>query len=155
MTETQSTQVNPSRFGSGQSVRRLEDDALLAGAGQYTDDVTLPGQTQLVFVRSPYPHARIVSLDTTAALAMPGVLQVVTGADLVAAGVKPIPGASGFTRADGSPCAAPPRRALAHERVRFVGEAVAAVVALTLQQARDAAEAITIDYEESCPWPWT
>ncbi|UUZ71424.1 xanthine dehydrogenase family protein molybdopterin-binding subunit [Polaromonas sp. P1(28)-8] len=89
-----------------------------------------------------------MSLDTAAALAMPGVLQVVTGADLVAAGVKPIPGASGFTRADGSPCAAPPRRALAHERVRFVGEAVAAVVALTLEQARDAAEAIAIDYEE-------
>ncbi|ABE45303.1 xanthine dehydrogenase family protein molybdopterin-binding subunit [Polaromonas sp. JS666] len=148
MTETQPAQINPSRFGSGQSVRRLEDDALLAGAGQYTDDLTLPGQTQLFFVRSPYPHARIVSLDTAAALAMPGVLQVVTGADLVAAGVKPIPGASGFTRADGSPCAAPPRRALAHERVRFVGEAVAAVVAQTLQQARDAAEAIAVDYEE-------
>ncbi|MDP3795910.1 MAG: xanthine dehydrogenase family protein molybdopterin-binding subunit [Polaromonas sp.] len=148
MTEIQSAQINPARFGSGQSVRRLEDDALLAGAGQYTDDVTLPGQTQLVFVRSPYPHARIVAVDTTAALAMPGVLQVVTGADLVAAGVKPIPGASGFTRADGSPCATPPRRALAHERVRFVGEAVAAVVALTLQQARDAAEAVVVDYEE-------
>ncbi|MGH6639381.1 MAG: xanthine dehydrogenase family protein molybdopterin-binding subunit, partial [Polaromonas sp.] len=98
--------------------------------------------------RSPYPHARIVSVDTTAALAMPGVLRVVTGADLVAAGVKPIPGASGFSRADGSPGATPPRRALAHERVRFVGEAVAAVVALTLQQARDAAETIAIDYDE-------
>ena len=147
-TETQPAQINPTRFGSGQSVRRLEDDALLAGAGRYTDDVTLQGQTQLFFVRSPYPHARIVSVDTTAARAMPGVLQVLTGADLVAAGVKPIPGASGFTRADGSPCAAPPRRALAHERVRFVGEAVAAVVAQTLQQARDAAEAIAIDYDE-------
>jgi len=148
MTETQPAPINPARFGSGQSVRRLEDDALLAGAGQYTDDVTLQGQTQLVFVRSPYPHARIVAVDTAAALAMPGVLQVVTGADLVAAGVKPIPGASGFKRADGSPCATPPRRALAHERVRFVGEAVAAVVALTLQQARDAAEAVVVDYEE-------
>ncbi|UUZ76522.1 xanthine dehydrogenase family protein molybdopterin-binding subunit [Polaromonas sp. P1(28)-13] len=99
-------------------------------------------------MRSPYPHARIVSVDTATALAMPGVLQVVTGADLVAAGVKPIPGSSGFARADGSPGATPPRRALAHERVRFVGEAVAAVVALTLQQARDAAEAIAIDYDE-------
>ncbi|WP_332776486.1 xanthine dehydrogenase family protein molybdopterin-binding subunit [Polaromonas sp.] len=148
MTETQSAQLNPARFGSGQAVRRLEDDALLAGAGQYTDDVAPQGQTQLVFVRSPYPHARIVAMDTTAARAMPGVLQVVTGADLVAAGVKPIPGTSGFTRADGSPGATPPRRALAHERVRFVGEAVAAVVALTLQQARDAAEAIAIDYDE-------
>lgn len=146
--QTQSTPVNPTRFGSGQAVRRLEDDALLAGAGRYTDDVTLPGQTHLVFVRAVYPHARIVAVDTTAARAMPGVLKVVTGADLVAAGVKPIPGAIGFMRADGSPSAAPPRRALAHERVRFVGEAVAAVVALTLQQARDAAEAVSIDYEE-------
>jgi carbon-monoxide dehydrogenase large subunit len=79
---------------------------------------------------------------------MPGVLTVVTGADLVTAGVKPIPGSVGFLRADGSPSAAPPRRALAHERVRFVGEAVAAVVAHTRQQARDAAEAIAIDYDE-------
>ena len=147
-TQLQSTQRNPTRFGSGQAVRRLEDDALLAGAGQFTDDVTLQEQTHLFFVRSPYPHARIVSIDAAAARAMPGVLQVVTGADLVAADVKPIPGSIGFTRADGSPSAAPPRRALAHERVRFVGEAVAAVVALSLQQARDAAEAISIDYDE-------
>ena len=147
-TQLQSTQRNPTRFGSGQAVRRLEDDALLTGAGQFTDDVTLQEQTHLFFVRSPYPHARIVSIDAAAARAMPGVLQVVTGADLVAADVKPIPGSIGFTRADGSPSAAPPRRALAHERVRFVGEAVAAVVALSLQQARDAAEAISIDYDE-------
>ncbi len=147
-TESQSAQIDPTRFGSGQAVRRLEDDALLAGAGQFTDDVSLPDQTQLYFLRSPYPHARIVGMDTAAALAMPGVLQVVSGADLVAAGVKPIPGSAGFTRTDGTPCATPPRRALAHERVRFVGEAVAAVVALTLQQARDAAEAINVDYEE-------
>ena len=142
------TQTHPTRFGSGQAVRRLEDDALLAGAGRYTDDVTLPGQTHLVFARSVYPHARLVSVDAAAARAMPGVLQVVTGADLVAAGVKLIPGSSNFFRADGSPAITPPRRALAHERVRFVGEAVAAVVALTLQQARDAAEAIAIDYQE-------
>ncbi len=147
-TQIPPTPVNPTRFGSGQAVRRLEDDALLAGAGRYTDDVTLPGQTHLVFVRAVYPHARIVAVDTIAARAMPGVLKVLTGADLVAAGVKPIPGAIGFMRADGSPSATPPRCALAHERVRFVGEAVAAVVALTLQQARDAAEAVSIDYEE-------
>ena len=147
-TASQPAQIDPTRFGSGQAVRRLEDDALLAGAGQFTDDVSLPEQTQIFFLRSPYPHARIVAMDTAAALTMPGVLQVVSGADLVAAGVKPIPGSAGFTRADGSPGATPPRRALAHERVRFVGEAVAAVVALTLQQARDAAEAISVDYEE-------
>jgi carbon-monoxide dehydrogenase large subunit len=129
-------------------VRRLEDDALLAGAGQFTDDVTQPAQVALFFVRSPYPHARIVAVDSAAALAMPGVLKIVTGADLAAAGVKPIPGSSGFSRADGSPGVSPVRRVLAHERVRFVGEAVAAVVAQTLQQARDAAEAVMVDYDE-------
>ncbi len=138
------------RFGSGQAVRRLEDDTLLAGKGRFTDDVTdvMQAQVRLVFLRSPYPHARIASIDTDAAKALPGVLQIFTGADLVAAGVKPLAGSAGFKRADGSPSAAAPRRALAHERVRFVGEPVAAVVALTLQQARDAAEAILVDYEE-------
>jgi len=137
----------PTRFGSGQAVRRLEDESLLSGAGRYTDDVALPGQTHLVFLRSPYPHARIVSIDTAAAAAMPGVLRVITGAELAEAGVKPMPGAVGFKRADGSDCASPPRLALAHGRARFVGEAVAAVVAETVQQARDAAEAVVVDYE--------
>lgn len=140
--------IDSGRFGSGQAVRRLEDDALLAGTGRFTDDVTLPGQACLFFVRSPYPHARILAVDTAAALAMPGVLLVLTGADLVAAGVKPIPGSSGFKRADGSPGVTPPRRVLAHGHVRFVGEAVAAVVAQSLQQARDAAEAVVVDYDE-------
>lgn len=148
MSTTPAAAIEPTRFGSGQAVRRLEDDALLAGAGQFTDDVTQPEQAALFFVRSPYPHARIVAVDSTAALAMPGVLKIVTGADLAAAGVKPIPGSSGFPRADGSPGVSPVRRVLAHERVRFVGEAVAAVVALTLQQARDAAEAVMVDYDE-------
>ncbi|MDO8370683.1 MAG: xanthine dehydrogenase family protein molybdopterin-binding subunit [Polaromonas sp.] len=148
MSTTPVADIHPTRFGSGQAVRRLEDDALLAGAGQFTDDVTQPEQVALFFVRSPYPHARIVAVDRTAALAMPGVLKIVTGADLAAAGVKPIPGSSGFPRADGSPGVSPVRRVLAHERVRFVGEAVAAVVAQTLQQARDAAEAVMVDYDE-------
>jgi carbon-monoxide dehydrogenase large subunit len=135
------------RFGSGQSVLRIEDEGLLKGQGQYVDDIAPPGQLSLVFVRSPYPHARIVSVDTAAAQAMPGVAYVVTGAELDAAGVKPIPGNPAFPRADG-PGATPPRRVLAHERVRYVGEVVAAVVAETLQQARDAAEAVYVDYEE-------
>ncbi|RSZ34558.1 xanthine dehydrogenase family protein molybdopterin-binding subunit [Variovorax beijingensis] len=141
------TDSTPTRFGSGQAVRRLEDESLLSGAGRYTDDVALPGQTHLVFLRSPYPHARIVSIDTAAAAAMPGVLRVITGAELAEAGVKPMPGAVGFKRADGSDCASPPRLAMAHGRARFVGEAVAAVVAETVQQARDAAEAVMVDYE--------
>jgi carbon-monoxide dehydrogenase large subunit len=142
------TPTNPTRFGSGQAVRRVEDESLLAGTGRYTDDVTLPGQTFLSFVRSPYPHARVASVDTASAAAMPGVLRVLTGADLAGAGVKPMPGAAAFKRADGADCATPPRHVLALDRVRFVGEPVAAVVAETAQQARDAAEAVLVDYEE-------
>lgn len=135
------------RFGSGQAVRRLEDEKLLAGTGRYTDDFTLPGQTWLCFVRSPYPHARLASVDTAAAAAMPGVVGVFTGADLARAGVKPMPGAAAFKRADGADCATPPRHVLALDRVRFVGEPVAMVIAETASQARDAAEAVMVDYE--------
>ena len=127
------------KFGSGQAVERLEDAQLLQGLGQYTNDVNLPEQTRLCFVRSPYPHARIMSVDTSAAQAMPGVRLIVTGPQLLAAGVKPMPRAVNFKRADGSPLAAPERYILAAERARYVGEAVAAVVADTEQQARDAA----------------
>jgi carbon-monoxide dehydrogenase large subunit len=134
------------RFGSGQAVRRIEDDGLLKGAGQYTDDLAPEGQLRLVFVRSPYPHARIVSIATDNAAGMPGVVKVVTGAELAAAGVKPIPSMPGMP--DGSPVRTAARRVLAHERVRYVGEAVAIVVAETLQQARDAAEAVWVEYEE-------
>ena len=130
------------RFGSGQSVRRVEDPALITGRGQFTDDLSLPGQTHLVFLRSPYAHARILGIDTATALALPGVLAVYTGADLVAAGVKAMPAPTGFPRPDGRPGTSAPRRALAHERVRFVGETVAAVVAETPDQARAAAEAL-------------
>lgn len=145
------TSPSPLRFGSGQAVRRLEDQALLSGAGQYTDDVRPGGATplaHLVFVRSPYPHARIVSVDAEAARAMPGVLGVFSGAELAAAGVKPMPGTAGFKRPDGGPGVSPDRHALAHERARFVGEAVVAVVAESVAQARDAAEAVFVDYEE-------
>ncbi|GHC82011.1 carbon monoxide dehydrogenase [Pseudorhodoferax aquiterrae] len=142
------TLASPTRFGSGQAVRRLEDDALLAGRGQFTDDVVPLGQLRAVFVRSPYPHASIVSVDAESARGMAGVVAVYTGADLVAAGVKPLPGTAGFKRADGGPGVTPPLHALAHERVRFVGEPVALVVAETLQQARDAAEAVFVDYAE-------
>ncbi len=141
-----------SRFGSGRSVRRIEDDKLLRGLGQYTDDITgdrtYADHVRACFVRSPYPHARIASVDLSAALAMPGVVVAYCGADLVAAGVKPIPGSSGFPRTGGAPGATPARHILAFERARFVGEAVAVVLAGTMQQARDAAEAVVVDYEE-------
>ena len=136
------------RFGSGQSVRRIEDPSLVAGAGRFVDDVNLPGQAHLCFVRSPYPHARIVSIDAASALEMPGVVAVVTGAQLVQAGVKPLPASQNFPRPDGQPPTSPPRRVLAHETVRFVGEAVAAVVAHTRDQARAARDAVFVEYEE-------
>jgi carbon-monoxide dehydrogenase large subunit len=136
------------RYGSGREVRRIEDAGLLAGAGRFTDDFTLPGQTHLSFLRSPVAHARITSIDTEAARAMPGVVAILSGADMVAAGVKPIPVEPMFQRPDGSPGAMPLRYALAHETVRFVGEAVVAVVAETAEQAKDAAEAVIIEYDE-------
>ncbi|HEY9222636.1 MAG TPA: xanthine dehydrogenase family protein molybdopterin-binding subunit, partial [Variovorax sp.] len=97
------TSPDPLRFGSGQAVRRLEDQALLSGAGRYTDDVQPAGLTHLIFVRSPYPHARIVSVDLSAAREMPGVVGILSGADLAAAGVQPMPGTAGFKRPDGGP----------------------------------------------------
>ena len=136
------------RFGSGREVRRIEDAGLLAGAGRFTDDVSLPGQTWLGFLRSPVAHARIVSIDVSAAAAMPGVIAVMTGADLAAAGVQPLPVAPIFTRPDGSPGATPLRPALAHEVVRFVGEAVVALVAETAEQVKDALEAVIVEYDE-------
>ncbi len=136
------------RFGSGQAVRRLEDDSLLAGRGRFADDFRPQDQLVIQFLRSPYPHARIRSIDTAAARAMPGVVAAYTGADLAAAGVQPLPGVAGFPRPDGSPAATPPRHPLATDTVRFVGEAVAAVVAGSREEARDALEAIVVDFEE-------
>jgi aerobic carbon-monoxide dehydrogenase large subunit len=139
----------PGRYGSsGQSVRRIEDPALVAGRGQFTDDMSLPGQTHMVMLRSPYAHARILSVDASAALAMPGVLAVFTGADLVQAGVKSMSQPLPFPRPDGKPGATAQRYVLAHEVARYVGEAVAAVVAETRLAAINAAEAVMVDYEE-------
>ncbi len=136
------------RFGSGREVRRIEDAELLAGAGHFTDDFTPPAQTILAFLRSTQAHARIVSIDVAPARTMPGVVAVLTGADLVEAGVKPLPVAPMFQRPDGSPGATPLRPALAHEVVRFVGEAVVALVAETPEQAKDALEAIMVEYQD-------
>jgi carbon-monoxide dehydrogenase large subunit len=136
------------RFGSGKAVRRIEDPALVRGQGQFTDDVNPAGQAFAAFVRSPMAHARILSIDTASVLAMPGVLAVHTGADLVAAGVKSIPLAPVFKRPDGQPMTAAPRRALAHEVARCVGEPVALVVAETRAQAKAAADALMVDYED-------
>jgi len=137
----------PARFGSGQSVRRLEDRNLLIGAGCFADDVSPREHAHVCFLRSPHAHARIVGIDVAVARAMPGVLAIITGVDLARDGVKPLPNSADFRRADGSPTASPPRHALAVDTVRFVGEAVAVVVAATRAQARDASEAIDVRYE--------
>jgi len=141
------TASHHARFGSGRSVRRVEDENLLKGSGYFADDATLPGQACVCFLRSPHPHARIAAIDTTAAAAMPGVIAIVTGEDLVRAGVKPLPLSADFRRSDGTPTASPPRHALAVGTVRFVGEAVAAIVAEDMAQARDAMEAVDIRYD--------
>ncbi|MEN0075340.1 MAG: molybdopterin cofactor-binding domain-containing protein, partial [Paracraurococcus sp.] len=136
------------RFGSGRAVRRIEDQALLSGAGRFTDDVAPEGQTHLVFLRAPHAHARILSIDPGPALALPGVLAVITGEDLAAAGAKPMLVTLPFKRPDGGALTAPPRPVLARGHVRFVGEPVAAVIAESLAAARDGAEAVLVDYEE-------
>jgi len=135
------------RFGSGQSVKRLEDQQLLLGVGQYTNDVSLPNQSYLVFLRSPYPHAKISRIDTQTAKAMPGVYGLITGQDLLAAGVKPMARPMNFKRADGNPLSSTTRYPLATDIVRFVGEPIVAVVADSEENARNAVEAIEIDFE--------
>src|SRR5260221_10831233 len=135
------------RFGAGQPVKRLEDQRLLTGKGQFIDDRPEDGALWLHALRSPHAHARIISIDTRAAAGMPGVAAVYTGADLIADNIGTIPTLSVFKRPDGSPMTVPPRRLLAHEIVRFAGEPVAAVVATSRVQAQTAAEAIAIDYQ--------
>jgi carbon-monoxide dehydrogenase large subunit len=145
--------------GIGASLPRLEDARLLTGQGRYSDDFTLPGQAHAVVLRSPHAHARIVSIDTTAARALPGVLAILTGADVAAEGLKPIhhipqaqsPPDIKLDNTDGTPHLVVRPPILAIDTVRFVGEAVAFVVAETLAQAKDAAEAVRVEYEELPP----
>src|ERR1019366_10249097 len=139
----------------GQPMPRHEDARLLIGAGRFTDDFDFPRQTYAAMVRSPHPHARIVSIDKARALALPGVLGVFTGADCAADGLGPI-GHDPLpkTRDDMKLCAPGggavfigPHLLLPADKARHVGEAVAMVVAQTLTQAFDAAEAVEVDYE--------
>ncbi|MEO8304792.1 MAG: xanthine dehydrogenase family protein molybdopterin-binding subunit [Betaproteobacteria bacterium] len=141
------TTSQSSRYGSGKSIKRVEDDALLRGEGRFADSVATAGQLYACFVRSPHPHARVKSIDATAAASMAGVEKIITGRDLVRSGVGPIPNSADFKRADGKPTATPLHHALAVDTVRFVGEAVAAVIAATALQAREAAEAVMVDYD--------
>jgi len=135
------------RFGAGQPVKRLEDQRLLTGKGQFIDDRPEDGALWLHVLRSPHAHAKIASIDTKSASDMPGVAAVYTGADLIADDIGTLPTLLVFMRPDGKPMTVPPRRLLAHEIVRFAGEAVAAVVATSRVAAQTAAEAIAVEYE--------
>src|SRR6267154_3078579 len=136
------------KFGVGQPVPRKEDPTLLRGQGRYTDDINLPSQAYAVMVRSRMAHGVLKGIDTKAASALPGVLAILTHADLEAAGFGPLKCGMNIPQRDGSPMKTPPRPSLAKNRVRFVGEAVSCVVAETAVQAKDAAEAIDLDIEE-------
>jgi xanthine dehydrogenase molybdopterin-binding subunit B len=125
------------RFGAGKPVKRLEDQRLLTGKGQFIDDKPEDGALWLYVLRSPHAHAKIVSIDTKAATGMAGVEAVYTGADLIKDDIGTIPTLSIFKRPDGSPMTVPPRRLLAHEIVRFAGEPVAAVVASSRVMAQN------------------
>ncbi len=135
------------RFGIGQPVQRLEDNRFLTGRGRYLDDIELPHQQHAYVLRSPHAHARLRRLDAGAARAMPGVALVLAGSELAAEGVGTLMVMPGLVNRDGSPIKTPPRSILATDRVRYVGDSVALVVAASLAQARDAAEAIEVEYE--------
>ena len=136
------------QFGVGQGLHRLEDERLLRGAGRYTDDIALPGQAYGVLVRSPLAHARIGEIDTADAKAMPGVLAVYTAADLAADGIGDIPCLAPVPGKDDTETILPPNPVLARDAVRHVGDPVAFVVAESLAAAKDAAEAVMVDYED-------
>lgn len=135
------------KFGMGQSVRRTEDLRLITGHGKYTDDVDLPGQAFAVFARSPHAHAKLLSVDVSAAREAPGVVAVLTFDEIEAMGAGRLICMAPLKSKDGSMFKASEQPFLAHGKVRFVGEAVAMVVAETPEQAKDAAELVMADYE--------
>src|SRR5262250_2486367 len=133
------------QYGIGQGIKRVEDVRLLRGAGRYLDDVNVPGQAHAVIVRSQHAHARLRAVDAKAALAAPGVLAVFTGADVSDLGTMTM--TLKRKRPDGSPMFARPHHGLTKDRVRYVGDPIALVVAETRAQAEDAADLVQIDYE--------
>ncbi|HET6183578.1 MAG TPA: xanthine dehydrogenase family protein molybdopterin-binding subunit [Acetobacteraceae bacterium] len=135
------------KFGLAQPVRRVEDPRLLLGRGRYTDDITLPGMLAGHVLRSPHAAARIRRIDTAAAGKLPGVQAIYTAADLKSDGIGTLPCAVTLTNRNGSEMAAPPRPVLADGAVHHVGDPVAFIVADTAQAAKDAAEAIIVDYD--------
>src|SRR6266850_1601497 len=141
------TAIALQKFGVGQPVRRKEDDTLVRGKGKYTDDFNLAGQAYAWIVRSSHAHGIIRGIDTSAAKAMPGVLGVWTGADLASANYGPYTCGLPLRSRDGSPLLQTNRTALMTDKVRYVGDPVAFVVAETLAQARDAGEAVVLDID--------
>jgi len=135
------------QYGIGQSIKRFEDPRLVRGEGRFHDDVNLPGQAYVVVVRSLHAHARILSIDTSAALRAPGVVAVFTGADLAQDKLGTMKMTLKRKRPDGSPMFAPAHRGLTQDRVRYVGDPIALVIAETLAQAEDAAELVRVEYE--------
>jgi carbon-monoxide dehydrogenase large subunit len=136
-----------SKYGIGQPVLRFEDPRLLRGQGRFINDVNLPGQAHAVFVRSPHAHARIRSIDVEAAKQAPGVVAVYTGHDVVTDGLGMPKANMPRKRPDGKPMFAPQRPPLVTDRVRYVGDPVAMVIADTLAEAKDAAELVNVDYD--------
>ena len=135
------------KFGAGRSLRRVEDARLLTGGGRFTDDINLPRQLYGVVVRSPLAHALIKSMATDAARAAPGVAAVLTGAELEAEGANSLPCDVELECRDGKLNKTPQHTIICADKVRFVGDKVAFVVAETLAEAKDAAELIEVEYE--------
>jgi carbon-monoxide dehydrogenase large subunit len=133
--------------GIGASVRRKEDRRFITGKGRYTDDLNRPGQAYAFFVRSPHAHAAIRSIDASAARSMPGVVAVLTGDDMAADKIGGLICGWMIHSKDGSPMKAGPHPSLAQGKVRYVGDHVAVVIAESVAQARDAAEAVAVDYD--------
>lgn len=134
--------------GIGASVRRKEDYRFLTGNGHYLDDINRPGQAYACFVRSPHAHAKINGIDITSASSAPGVVAIFTGKDLADDGIGPLICGWAITSKNGDPHNAPAHPALAIDTVRYVGDAVAVVIADTLEQAKDGAEQVVVDYDE-------
>ena len=135
------------KFGIGQSVVRKEDHRFITGSGHYVEDAVHPHALHAAFVRSPVPHAKLISVDCDAANSMPGVVQILTGADYVEDGLGGL-GCHTILPGMHKPNAVVPTPALATDRMRYVGALVAVVLAETKQQAKDAAELVEIDYED-------
>ncbi|HSZ11367.1 MAG TPA: molybdopterin cofactor-binding domain-containing protein, partial [Rhizomicrobium sp.] len=135
------------KFGMGQSVRRTEDIRFVTGQGRYTDDLRFDGELFVAFLRSPHGHAKITSIDTSAAKAAPGVVGVLTYEDIEAVGAAPMPLLAPIPSRDGSFAKSTAKPLLAKDKVTFAGEAIAMAVAETYAQACDAAELVAVEYE--------